>query len=114
MSDTVDAKNSYPGNCEAEAFLKLLAQEWMSHIVAALARGGPLRFGQLRRALPGPISARVLSARLKELEAGGFVTRRELAGKVRHVEYALTGRGRSIDSALERLEHALPEGVGAG
>ncbi len=65
MDDETDGKRIGPGNCPAEPFLKFFAQEWMSHIIAALARNGTLRFGQMRRVLPGSISARVLSARLR-------------------------------------------------
>ncbi|WP_091834316.1 winged helix-turn-helix transcriptional regulator [Bosea lupini] len=39
------------------------------------------------------ISARLLSARLKALEAAGYVERRDLNERVRHVEYVLTARG---------------------
>lgn len=91
----------------AEPLLKFFAQEWMAHVVAALSRHGTLRFGQLRRSLPGPISARVLSARLKALEAGGYVTRREIDGRVRQVEYALTDQGRAVDLLLGQAEATL-------
>lgn len=94
-------------SCMAEPLLKFFAQEWMAHVVAALSRHGTLRFGQLRRSLPGPISARVLSARLKALEAGGYVTRREIGSRVRQVEYALTDQGRAIDLLLVHAETAL-------
>ncbi|MDI4664103.1 helix-turn-helix transcriptional regulator [Xanthobacter autotrophicus] len=104
MDDEAEDQKIGLGHCPAEHFLKFMAQEWMGHIMAALARNGTLRFGQLRRALPGAISARVLSARLKELEAAGYVTRREIEGRVRHVEYALTARGEAVDAALTRNE----------
>lgn len=107
MSDLGEGKKNCAGNCLAAPFLKFIAQEWMSHIIAALSRGGTLRFGELRRALPGAISARVLSARLKELEAAGHVSRRELEGRVRHVEYALTPSGQQIDQALREAEAAV-------
>lgn len=93
--------------CMAEPLLKFFAQEWMAHVVAALSRHGTLRFGQLRRSLPGPISARVLSARLKALEAGGYVARREIEGRVRQVEYRLTDSGGAIDLLLSKAEAAL-------
>ena len=59
-----------PG-CRVDELLKFLAREWMSHIVWTLGREEAIRFGALRRALPGDVSARVLSRRLKELEAWG-------------------------------------------
>lgn len=108
MDDQEKLNGAKDKSCLAEQFLKFFAQEWMSHIVAALAREGTLRFGQLRRALPGAISARVLSARLKELEGAGYVVRRELDGRVRHVEYQLTEAGRAIDQALAQAEALAP------
>lgn len=111
MSDPKKASKLQADACLAEPFLKFFAQEWMSHVVLALARHETLRFGALRRALPPGISARVLSARLKALEAAGFVERRDLSGRIRHVEYALTAEGREVDAALSRSEalHAPDE-----
>ncbi|MFG1344418.1 helix-turn-helix domain-containing protein [Xanthobacter autotrophicus DSM 431] len=107
MHDKAEDDGNLSRACLAEPFLKFFAQEWMSHIIATLSRHGTLRFGQLRRALPGPISARVLSARLKALEAEGYVARRELEGRVRQVEYTLTPAGRAIDHALTQAERAV-------
>jgi DNA-binding HxlR family transcriptional regulator len=96
-------------HCVADGFLKFFSQEWMSHVVLALARHGPLRFGALRRQLPPRISARVLSARLKVLEAAGYVERRDLSGRVLHVEYSLTTTGLAVDAALARSELLLSD-----
>jgi DNA-binding HxlR family transcriptional regulator len=57
-------------------------------------------FGALRRALPGAVSARVLSARLKELEAADLVSRHDAGRLPQHVEYLLTEDGRRVDAAL--------------
>ena len=107
MQTEIDPKRDEVESCLAEPFLKFISQEWMSHIVRALARHGTLRFGALRRALPPAISARVLSARLKELEAQGYVEKRDLSGRIRHVEYRLTDQGRMIDAALAQSETLL-------
>lgn len=95
--------------CLADPLLKFLAQEWMSHVVFALAQHGTLRFGALRRQLPPGVSARVLSARLKALEAAGYIERHDLSGRVLHVEYSLTAAGRAIDAALARSEVFLAQ-----
>jgi DNA-binding HxlR family transcriptional regulator len=101
------ARPAAPEACAADGFLKFFAQEWMSHIVLALARHGALRFGALRRQLPPGLSARVLSARLKALEAEGYVERRDLSGRVLHVEYSLTAAGLAVDAALARSESLM-------
>ncbi len=97
-------------HCPAEPLLRFFAQEWMSHVVLALAQHESLRFSEIRRHLQGRVSARVLSARLKALEAAGYVERRDLSGRVLHVEYSLTKAGREADAALRRYERLLPEG----
>jgi DNA-binding HxlR family transcriptional regulator len=90
--------------CRVDYFLKFLAREWMSHIVRTLACEGTMRFGALRRALPGAVSARVLSGRLKELESYGLVSRQDAGKLPLHVEYRLTADGRRLDAALRRSE----------
>lgn len=103
---------NHENHCIADEFLKFFSQEWMSHVVLALARHGPLRFGALRRQLPPRISARVLSARLKALEAAGYVERRDLSGRILHVEYSLTTAGRAVDAAFVESEQLLsPNGA---
>jgi DNA-binding HxlR family transcriptional regulator len=90
--------------CQVDDLLKVLAREWMANIVWTLARKKVMRFGALRRALPGAISARVLSNRLKELESCGLVSRHDAAKMPLHVEYRLTPEGRRVDAALRRSE----------
>jgi DNA-binding HxlR family transcriptional regulator len=94
-SSVSDEEERRDAGCRVDATLKFLAREWTSHILWMLAREPAMRFGALRRALPGAISARVLSARLKELEAHGLVSRHDAGSKPLHVEYRLTAAGRS-------------------
>jgi DNA-binding HxlR family transcriptional regulator len=90
--------------CGVDHFVKFLAREWMSHIVWTLAREGTVRFGALRRALPGSVSARTLSKRLKELESHGMVSRHDAGKLPLQVEYSLTADGRRLDAALQHSE----------
>ena len=50
------------------------------------------------------LSDRLLSERMKELEARGVVERRVDAGPPVRVEYALTTMGRELEPALAELE----------
>jgi len=90
--------------CGIDHFVKFLAREWMSHILWQLARNKTMRFGALRRALPGAVSARTLSRRLKELESHGLLSRHDAARLPLHVEYRLTADGHRLDAALRRGE----------
>jgi DNA-binding HxlR family transcriptional regulator len=90
--------------CPLDPVLGLLAHKWLVHIVWLLGRGESLRFAELQRQLPGDVSAKVLSARLKELERLDMVARDDKGTSPPHVEYRLTANGRSIDGLLENLE----------
>ncbi|MER5740827.1 MULTISPECIES: helix-turn-helix domain-containing protein [unclassified Streptomyces] len=85
-----------------DAALCLLAGKWKAHILWEL-RPDHLRFGELRRRLAG-VSDKVLSEKLRQLEADGIVRRESLAtsyGPVqRQVRYSLTPRGASLADAL--------------
>jgi DNA-binding HxlR family transcriptional regulator len=72
------------------------------HILCAI-RSGPVRLGQLRRAL-GQASKKVLTENLRELEEAGSVIRRDYGGSVRHVEYDFSDEMRpQIQSMLDHL-----------
>ena len=77
--------------------IELVGKRWTGAIVQLLM-DGPQRFTTLRGAVPG-LHDRLLSERLKELEAEGLVTRRVYAETPVHIEYALTEKG----SALEKV-----------
>ena len=66
-------------------------------------QGGAMRFSQIANAVPD-LSDRLLSERLKELEARGIVERRVQEGTPVRVEYELTERGRDLHDALLQLK----------
>jgi DNA-binding HxlR family transcriptional regulator len=89
--------------CPGAACFVLLGKKWTAFIVWALL-DGPKRFTELGEAAPG-LRDRVLSQRLKELEAAGIVTRSQYAEIPPRVEYELTPRGlelRPVIAAMER------------
>jgi len=90
--------------CAMDQVLKFLSREWLAHVVRALGEAGVLHFGALRRALPDRISARMLAARLKELQALGLVSRRPGDDALRKVEYRLTAEGAALDAVLARFQ----------
>jgi DNA-binding HxlR family transcriptional regulator len=92
-----------PG-CPLDPVLSLLAQKWLVHIIWFLGHGGNLRFNELQRQLPGEVSAKVLSGRLKQLETLKLVVREDKGTMPPHVEYRLTDYGRSINDLLANLE----------
>jgi DNA-binding HxlR family transcriptional regulator len=63
---------------------------------------GPRRFSELRRSMPA-ISAKVLSARLKDLEERGVLSRSVLPTTPPSVEYALTDLGEELIPAIRAI-----------
>ena len=82
--------------------IELIGKRWTGAIVVVLL-DGPLRFTQIAAAVP-QLSDRLLSERMKELEARGVVERRVLPGPPVRVEYALTAMGRELEPALSQLK----------
>ncbi len=101
--ETVEA-TPFPAGCPLDLVLQFLAQRWLAHIVWTLGRNGEMRFGQLQRVLPGAVSARLLSLRLKQLEALGFVSRRDEGTAVPATHYALTDEGHGFNTMLHQIE----------
>jgi DNA-binding HxlR family transcriptional regulator len=81
--------------------MAFLRSAWAPNVIWYLANG-PRRFGELRHDLPG-ISARVLSARLREFEAKGVIEKRLMASSPPSAEYALTDLGRELVPALRAI-----------
>jgi len=83
------------------AAIELIGRRWTGAILWALAER-PHFFAELVAAVPG-LSDRLLSARLRELEAEGLVERSVHDGSPARVSYALTEKGRSVAPALREL-----------
>ena len=70
---------------------------------------GPLRFSELRQAVPG-VSDRLLSERVRELEARGVVARSVEPGPPISVHYDVTPMGRELAPALRRSANGRAPG----
>ena len=81
--------------------VELLGKRWTGAIVHALLPG-PMRFSELTHAVP-QISDRLLSIRLKELEACGIVAREVHESAPVRVEYELTPKGRALEPAVTAM-----------
>jgi len=83
------------------AAIELIGKRWTGAILCALIEQ-PRRYGELGRAIPG-LSDRLLSQRLRELEAEGLVAREVEAGTPVRVTYSLTERGYDLRPAIRAL-----------
>jgi DNA-binding HxlR family transcriptional regulator len=89
--------------CKAfQAAIDVLGRPWNALILNVL-QPGPLRFSELAERARGP-GDKVLSARLKELEARGLLVRSVDAGPPVRVTYALTEAGCAFGRVAEAIE----------
>lgn len=91
-------KRSYGQFCGLVHAVDLVGERWALLIVRDLLVS-PKRFTDLRRGLPR-IPTNVLSARLKELESAGLVTRRVLPRPDGSVVYELTDYGKDLEDVV--------------
>jgi DNA-binding HxlR family transcriptional regulator len=82
--------------------MDVLAKPWTGLVIVAL-EGGPLRFRELGERV-GAIGDRMLSLRLRDLEARGLVVRRVIAGPPVRVEYDLTETGRGFQQVAAAVQ----------
>ena len=83
--------------------VELIGRRWTGAIVGVLLHRHTLRFGEIADAVP-QLSDRLLSERMKELEARGVVRRTVHPGRPVRVEYELTEMGRALAPAVRELE----------
>jgi DNA-binding HxlR family transcriptional regulator len=88
----------------------LLERRWQLSIVYA-ALTGALRFNEFADAVSG-ISPRMLSERLRDLEAAGLIDRTVLPTSPPTVEYRLTARGRQLGPIIDAMLAYSREPVG--
>jgi DNA-binding HxlR family transcriptional regulator len=82
--------------------IELVGRRWTGAIIRVLMEG-PMRFSEVGPLVP-ELSDRLLSARMKELEARGIVKRTVHPGPPVRVEYELSVMGRELGPALAELE----------
>lgn len=87
--------------CPVETTLMLIRDKWTTLILRDLM-SGTKRFGELRRSVGG-VSQKVLSARLREMEENGLVSRTVYAEVPPRVEYELTPLGKSLEPVLSAM-----------
>jgi DNA-binding HxlR family transcriptional regulator len=81
--------------------VEVIGRRWSGAIIRAMLAGSS-RFTELALTVPG-LSDRLLSERLKELEAEGIVERRVYPSVPVRIEYHLTEKGRQLGPVVEVL-----------
>jgi len=78
--------------------IEIIGRRWTGVIIRALLAGST-RFSQIRSIVPG-LSDRLLSERLKELEAEGIVDRCVLPETPVRIDYRLTAKGEALATVV--------------
>jgi DNA-binding HxlR family transcriptional regulator len=86
---------SYGQYCAMARGLDVIGDRWNLLIVRELLLQGPSRYAQLQRGLPG-VATNLLADRLRDLEAGGVVIRKDGVA-------TLTPRGRELEPVMRAI-----------
>jgi len=89
--------------CPMDGILRMLMGPWTTYILYQIHATGPMRFGQLKKQMPG-ISAKMLTERLRMLEEAGILHREQEATIPPKVTYSLTERGHDLNKVLNDLK----------
>lgn len=98
MHDAEDHKS-----CPVSILVSLLSGPWTLYILWVLCSKSPIRFGALHREIKG-ISTKVLTERLRMLEAEGILYREYQPTIPPQVTYGLTERGQELMGIIEQLD----------
>jgi DNA-binding HxlR family transcriptional regulator len=98
-----------PRKCPLNAFQNAAGGKYKMRILWELV-AGPQRYGELRRsalvsAMGKPVTARVLSRELKELQSRGLIHRKQYPVVPPKVEYSLTDLGKSLVPVIREIVH---------
>lgn len=90
------------GNCPVTPLLLMLQGKRKTQILYELCIHDTVRFGVLKKELPG-ITNTMLTNALRELEQDGFINRVQFNEIPPHVEYSFTEQGRDLMPILYQI-----------
>ena len=103
-----------PLNCPMIKTINVIGGKWKPVILHMLSSGS-MRFGQLKKNIP-PVSQKMLTQQLRELELDGIVSRTVYPEVPPRVDYALTTLGAGLRPVIETLyqwgENYVESGIG--
>jgi DNA-binding HxlR family transcriptional regulator len=87
--------------CPIEITVALISGKWKLLIIRELLAGSK-RFSMLQKSI-GPVSAKMLTQQLREMETDGLVAREAFSEIPPRVEYSLTAMGQSLLPILSTM-----------
>jgi DNA-binding HxlR family transcriptional regulator len=89
-------------DCPVARTLDVIGERWTILILRDLFLQGPRRFQDFQDSLPG-LAPNTLSARLKAMEEGGLITRKQYSEHPPRLEYHLTDHGKTLGPVMKAL-----------
>ncbi|WP_408009404.1 winged helix-turn-helix transcriptional regulator [Pseudalkalibacillus sp. A8] len=94
---------NYESMCpKYEAAIEIIGKKWTGLIIRVLL-SGPKRFKDIKKQIPD-MSDRMLTERMKELEAVGIVNREVYPETPVRIEYTLTDKGISLKNVISEIQ----------
>lgn len=90
-----------PLKCPMVRAINVIGGRWKPIILHILSEETQ-RFGELRKKIP-PVTQKMLTQQLRELEADGLIKRQVYAVVPPKVEYSLTAKGKDLTPILNEL-----------
>jgi len=88
--------------CSITYTLSIISSKWKWLLLYKLFQNGVQRYGEIKRSIP-PITHKMLSQQLKELEEESLINRKEYPQIPPKVEYSLTTKGETLIPVLELM-----------
>jgi DNA-binding HxlR family transcriptional regulator len=85
-----------------ESAAEILGKKWTGLIIRVML-GGPKRFRDIKEQIP-EMSDKMLTDRMKELEAAGILTRTVYPEMPVRIEYELTEKGHNLEDVILSIQ----------
>ncbi|MDF0530987.1 helix-turn-helix domain-containing protein [Tsukamurella sp. 8F] len=102
----------YDAACPTRLLLDRVGSKWTVMVVLLLAESEEIRFGALKRRMPG-VSQKMLTQTLRRLEADGLAARRVESTRPPAVHYSLTALGRTLVEPVRALRNWAETNMGS-
>lgn len=102
MKNRIDAVTGEIENCPIYKTMQIFQGKWNVWVLFELSRNSALRFGELKKSIPG-ISNTMLTATLKGLEEQGLAARVQFNEIPPHVEYSATDKARELSGIFDEM-----------
>jgi DNA-binding HxlR family transcriptional regulator len=86
-----------------ENVLRVIGGKWKVLIIFHLAQSEVVRFGELKKKIPG-VTQRILTNQLREMEADGLILRKVYPEVPPKVEYSLSEVGRELKAVYTEMK----------